>query len=277
MKFSAWKKGIKVEKDFFKALEVLVEMFDKIAISSHGDPELFQRRMQNFQNSPQFETYIDRAVRRMVTPVSVSNMATWRQAAKKATRGRFLYELLMAERDQNLRLSMEAQITENVGLIRTLPMDVANKVVHDITEEALLGRRADTIAKIIKDKTDQHARASARLIARTEVNKTRTALTKARSEELGLKWYVWRTALDGDRVRKSHREMEDVLVAWSNPPSPEELVGEKNVGHYHAGNIYNCRCYAEPLLEIDDVDWPHKVYYNGQIQKMRRSEFEQLL
>ena len=68
--------------------------------------------------------------------------------------------------------------------------------------------------------------------------------------------------------------MEGVLVNWNDPPSPEKLIGEKDVGKYHAGNIWNCRCYSAPLLEIDDVKWPHEVYMNGKIKKMNRKEFE---
>jgi hypothetical protein len=68
--------------------------------------------------------------------------------------------------------------------------------------------------------------------------------------------------------------MEGVLVCWNNPPSPEMLIGEKNVGYYHAGNIYNCRCYPEVVIKLDFISWPHKVYYNGTIQTMTRKQFE---
>ena len=71
--------------------------------------------------------------------------------------------------------------------------------------------------------------------------------------------------------------MNDVLVSWNNPPSPELLVKEKDVGRYHAGNIWNCRCYSEPLIDIDDVKWPHKVYINGSIQKMSKARFSLLI
>ena len=277
MRFNQWRRSLQIEKDFLKSLGRLASMLIKIAESSGDDVELYNRRMENFQNSIFYERFINSIVRRMVTPLSVANMKTWRHASKKATRGKFLYELLIAEKEDTLNAAIENQIIENVALIRTLPTDVANKVVHDIEEEALKGRRASETAKLIKDKTDQHANASARLIARTETSKTTTALTKARCENLGLKWYVWRTALDGDRVRKSHRNMEGVLVAWSNPPAPEELVNEKSAGHYHAGNIYNCRCYPEPLIEVDDVKWPHKVYDQGTIQTMGKRQFEELM
>lgn len=277
MKFNSWRRALRIEKEFRKALEYLADILVKIADSSRGDQDLYVQKMKNFQESEPYDRYITSAVKRMITPLEVANQATWRRAAKKATKGKFLYSLLVEELKQGGFRRIQNQVIENVSLIKTLPEDVAQKVVHDINEEALRGKRATSIEKLIKDKTDQHARASARLIARTEVSKTQTALTKARSEQLGLRWYVWRTALDGDRVRKSHRNMEDVLVNWNNPPSPEALVGEPSVGAYHAGNIWNCRCYPEPLLDIDDVDWPHKVYINGQIVRMKKADFEEIM
>ena len=277
MKFKLWSKHLRIEKEYLKALEVLCDIFDEIAKKSGSYQAKYREKMLNFQNSSAFEKYINAIVRRMVTPISVENMRTWRMASKKSTLGMLIYKLLNAEIKQKNDYIFEEQIKENVSLIRTLPTDVADKVVRDIVDEAIKGKRARTIEKIIREQTSKHARASARLIARTEVSKTTTAITKARSEALDLRWYVWRTALDGDRVRKSHQNMEDVLVPWSNPPSPEKLVGEKDVGNYHAGNIWNCRCYPEPLLDIDDVKWPHKVYYQERIQRMSKAQFEQLM
>lgn len=183
----------------------------------------------------------------------------------------------MEELKQGKKVIIDDQVLQNANLIKTLPNDVAQKVVKSIEEEVLKGKRARSIEKIISQETDKHSRASARLIARTEVSKTQSALTQARAQTLDLQWYVWRTALDGNRVRPSHRLMEGVLVNWHDPPSPEQLAGENNVGYYHAGNIWNCRCYSDPLLDVNDVKWPHKVYKNGQIKMMSKREFMEFM
>ena len=277
MTYKDWKRIKTVEKEYLNALLKLVKIFKKIANSSGSDQQKYIDSMNNFQNSMQYEKFINSAVKRMVLPLDVGNQRTWREAAKKATKGKFLYCLLMDELKQGTGQIIQKQVMENVLLIKTLPNDVAQKVVSDILENSLKGARAESTEKIIRDKTDQHARASARLIARTETAKTMSALTKARCEQLGLRWYIWRTALDGTRVRLSHRIMEGVLVNWNNPPAPEELVGEKSAGHYHAGNIWNCRCYSEPVLELEDIRFPARVYYNGQIVMMNKSEFEQIM
>lgn len=276
MKFSIWRRNRRVETQFLKSLLTICSMFDRIARSVQGDVAQYNKLMAEFQDSQEYSDFVMSTVERMVTGLNTGNYSTWRKAAREATKGNMLYRALLEEMQTGIGSSIKNQIMENANLIRTLPTDTAQKVVQNITEEAYKGKRASEIARIIQEETSRHSRASARLIARTEVSKATTALTKARSEDLGLKWYVWRTALDGDRVRKSHRNMEGVLVAWSNPPAPEELVGEKSAGHYHAGNIYNCRCYPEPLISVDDVSWPHKVYYQGTIRKMGKREFEQL-
>ena len=277
MKYDQWKMTRRIEEDFLKSLNFLSTLFEKIAIISGNDVNLLQSKMQIFQNSVPYDNYINDIVKRMVTPLAARNYETWRKAARVSTRSHFLYTVLMEELKQGIKKDIDSQVISNAALIKTLPSDTAQKVVRDIEEYALSGLRAEEIEKLIQDKTRQHSRASARLIARTEVSKTTSALTKARSEELGLRWYVWRTMEDGDRVRKSHRIMNDVLVSWNNPPSPELLVKEKDVGRYHAGNIWNCRCYSEPLIDIDDVKWPHKVYINGSIQKMSKARFSLLI
>ena len=277
MKYSIWNQARRIENEYLKSLYTLCDMFRKIAESVGEDQELYRQRMNNFQNSYQYEKFITSAVKRMVTPLSSINEQTWRKAARKSTRSKFLYGLLIDDIKQNHEAMINDQIITNASLIRTLPNDVAEKVVKNIAEEAIKGKRARSIEKIIRQDTDKHSRASARLIARTEVAKTQSAITKSRAQNLDMHWYVWRTALDGNRVRKSHRLMEGVIVNWNDPPSPEELAGEQSVGRYHAGNIWNCRCYSEVLLDVDDVKWPHEVYRNGQITKMNKTEFMEIM
>ena len=277
MKKDDWKTTRLLQDSFLDTLSKLTDLFHYIAFSAGDDKEKYINDMRNFQNSEPFNSFVYSAVRRMVTPIAVQNMRTWRMAAKKATKNPSLYRMLMSEINQGLKSDIEIQIEENASLIKTLPTDVAEKVTKDISDMALKGMRASEIAKVIREQTDKHSRASAKLIARTEVSKTTTALTKARCDNLDLHWYVWRTMEDGDRVRKSHRIMEGVLVNWNEPPSPEALAGEKSVGNYHAGNIWNCRCYPEPLIEIDDISWPHKVYTNGKIQTMGKMQFKQMM
>ena len=157
--------------------------------------------------------------------------------------------------------------------LSSLPKTIAATMAEHIASQAREGKRATASIPALAMHV---ARSRARLIARTETSKATTALTRARAEELDLQWYLWRTSED-QRVRLAHRRMSNVIFNWESPPAPEKLVGEKSTaGHYHAGNIWNCRCYPEPLLRFDQTSWPHKVYINGAIRMMTLAVFRNL-
>ena len=277
MRYDEWAKLLSVENEFRRALKKLVKIFADLAEESEGDTAEYQKKMSAFQQSSAFKRYINATVRRMVVGTNGARNHTWRAAARKAMKGDRVYKLFRESFSAVQKEMISKQVEENARLIRTLPEDVAGKVTRNIADLALRGMRSAEIAKKLKHYTEKHSRASINLIARTETSKTSTALTRVRSEALGVRGYIWRTALDGLRVRKSHRIMEGVLVFWDNPPSPELLVGEKYVGRYHAGEIWNCRCYPEPVIDLDDLHFPVKVYLHNTIQKMSKVELERLL
>ena len=229
-----------------------------------------------------FEQWLDawakQAAQRMITGVAVDNARTWREAAMRSMRGAEIHALLMQELRGATGQRMRELIEENAKLIRSLPREISRKVTAKIAEQAMEGERAEVSKQSILRYTSHLANWHVRLIARTETSKASTALTQARAEELGLDWYVWLSSEDS-RVRISHRFMAKqggVLVNWKDAPSPERLVGEKSEGFYHAGNIYNCRCYPAPLLRTDQVAWPHRVYRNGSVQMTTLAAFRRI-
>jgi SPP1 gp7 family putative phage head morphogenesis protein len=231
------------------------------------------RTIKKFAESKEFQEYAEKSAMKMVTSLFSDAGKTWREAARKNSKGKEIYEALRKEFNTPIGLSVREQIERNATLIKSMPKSISKEITEHVASETLKGRRAEYIAKDLQKMYPHMMESKAKLIARTEVSKTSTALTKARCENLGLNWYIWRTSED-QRVRSSHSHMEGVLVCWNNPPSPEMLIGEKFVGYYNAGNIYNCRCYPEVVIKLDFISWPHKVYYNGTIQTMTRKQFE---
>lgn len=160
---------------------------------------------------------------------------------------------------------------------RLCPMavELPTKLIKYIHEESIKGRRAEAIAMKLQPRLPNIVKKDLESICRTVIFKARTALNRARSEKLGIRWYVWQTS--GDiRVRDSHRNMQGVLVPWDEPPSPEYLNGEKTEGYYHAGEGVDCRCYTETLIDLKDLanKWPMKVYWNRRIQLMTKTQFK---
>ncbi len=136
---------------------------------------------------------------------------------------------------------------QNIKLIKSIPIQAAERVHSLVQENMMQSARADEIAKRIME-TESVTKSRATLIARTEVSKASVALTQARALSIGSDGYLWRTS--GDLiVRKSHRKMANKFVRWDSPPSPEALIGEKSsLGTYHAGGCPNCRCWPEPII-----------------------------
>ena len=139
---------------------------------------------------------------------------------------------------------MRDLMNDQINLITSLPLDAAKRVHELATGAIYTGARANEIAAEIY-KTGEVTRSRANLIARTEVGRASTTLTQARAEHVGSVGYIWRTSRDFD-VRKRHQELEGTFHAWNDPPIATD-PGQRQV-RAHAGCIYNCRCYAEPVL-----------------------------
>lgn len=188
-------------------------------------------------------------------------------------RGDLLHSLLQTELSGKTGARVRQLVQANAELIRTLPSRVAELTTAQLATQQQSGERAEGgIARLLR----HVSRVEAARIARTETSKASTALTRARAEDLGADWYVWRTSED-ERVRRAHKKMEGVLCRWMEPPAPERLVGERtSAGSYNAGDIWNCRCYPEVLLRLAQVGWPHRVFYGGRITVMRLADFRRL-
>lgn len=154
-------------------------------------------------------------------------------------------------------------------------IDLPPNVIKYIHEESIKGRRAADIAVRVRSILPGIVSDELVAMCRTIISKASTALNRVRAENLGLCWYVWHTAGDG-LVRDSHRIMAGVAVNWREPPSPEFLNGEKNCGNYHAGEGDGCRCWPEPIIDLRDLanKWPMKVYWNGRVQRMKKTQFK---
>lgn len=230
--------------------------------------------LKKFTQSKEFKQFAEAEARKMVTSVFTDAGKTWRTAANVNSKGRQIYEALKHEIETTpIGISIKEQIERNSDLIKSIPVKIRSEITEVVAREFMGGRRSEDIAQDLQKRFPEMLKAKAYLIARTETSKTESALTKARCDNLGIKAYIWRTSED-IRVRSSHAHMDDVIVFWDNPPSPEALIGKKNVGYYHAGNIYNCRCYSEPIIRLDFITWPHKVHYNNSIVRMTRKQFE---
>ena len=212
----------------------------------------------------------------MARMVNAANARSWREAARRSTRSQLFYRMLQRELAGVVGQKLNGIVQANAGLIRSIPSDVATQLTREIAAAQQSVARSDTIAKMMRMRFPELTRSRISLVARTETAKASTALTEARCDELGIPAYIWETSQDS-RVRKSHRNMNGVIVFWGDPPSPEALLHERStLGHYHSGNCPNCRCGQTVILSLDDVSWPRRCYTSGRIIRVTRHQFAQL-
>jgi SPP1 gp7 family putative phage head morphogenesis protein len=217
---------------------------------------------------------------RMVRWVNVENAKSWRYASRQSQRSQMLYRLLQEEMSGTVGTRVQQIVRENATLISSIPYTVAGELTNEIMAAQQTGARHEVIARMMRNRFPILARHRVALIARTETSKASTALTRARSEDLGLSWFVWKTSHDV-RVRPAHEHMEDVVCSWNDLPSPEALVHIRSkLGKYAPGDAPNCRCYPAPVLSLEDLyrngSERRKVYANGNIQRMTRAQFARL-
>ncbi|WP_419687390.1 phage minor head protein [Burkholderia theae] len=178
---------------------------------------------------------------RMLDDLNRRDEQAWMQHAADMSRA-LRDELRRAPTGETMRELM----AEQVGLIRSIPLEAAERV-HRLTIEALEdSTRAAAISKEIQ-RSGEVAKSRADLIARTEVSRAATSLTEARALAVGSTHYIWRTSGDSD-VRAGHRAMEGKVCAWDDPPEVDE---NGRVMRFHPGQIWNCRCWAEPIISED--------------------------
>lgn len=139
----------------------------------------------------------------------------------------------------------------NARLITSIKDDAIKKVTTMAYNGFNTGMRAETLSDEILEYIDPRVgniRARANLIARDQISKLNGQLTELRQADLGINRYRWRTTGD-DAVRPSHQALDGKIFSWDDPPE----VG-------HPGEDYQCRCYAEPVLEdlvpgLDEGYW----------------------
>lgn len=228
----------RIEREYMRTLRYLTRQIDqivKVMVPVEGVQDTTELQKVLRQYSATIRPWAQAAASKIVTRVAKKDEQSWAQL------GRSIGKEIKKELDEApTGAVLRGYLAEQVNLITSLPLEAAERV-HTLTLEGLAeGRRADSIAKDIRE-TGDVTESRARLIARTEVARTASGLTRARATHIGSTHYIWRTSKDGT-VRESHKKMDGQVIAWNNPPEVEP--GKR----YHAGEFCNCRCWPEPIF-----------------------------
>lgn len=271
MKAKDWDKIPSIERKMSRNLQALTRAVKDI-VKTYNSVEQIIKALNAIGNDPNWKAIAEAEARAMVYNVANKNAKSWREAAKNNRKAGKIYEALKTELDNAPRF--QQLIRSNAIYISNIPLDIGEAITAKVSKLTIEGLRAESITMAIKAEAPQLTKNRINLIARTETAKTQATITQIRAEQIGANWYVWQTSRD-QRVRSSHHHMQGVVCNFASPPSPEQLAGEDRVyGYYNAGNIFNCRCYAAPIIDLDFETFPISVVYNNKIVRMTRKQFE---
>lgn len=137
--------------------------------------------------------------------------------------------------DRRLVPLTEAFVDANVGLIRGLTDELANKVEKSVLS-AVQGATPWSDFAGHLDEVFGFGKTRAELIARDQIGKFYGQTNAARQRELGVTHFIWRASGD-ERVRDLHEEISGERFSYEDGGHPTEgLPGEPIL----------CRCSAEP-------------------------------
>jgi SPP1 gp7 family putative phage head morphogenesis protein len=140
---------------------------------------------------------------------------------------------------------LNATITENVGLIKSIPAQYLNGVQGAVMRSITTGNgMQDLVPYLQKHKGITLRRA--RMISMDQSRKAFAGLSKARMEKIGVVSYIWRHTSGSRHPRKLHIEMSGSTFRYDDPPVIDDRTGERGI----PGQAINCACRMQPILNF---------------------------
>lgn len=224
------------EKEYARALRKIAKQA-AIIVDAYADghvianPAAMMEALQRYAEA--IKPFGAKAAAKMIEATTRSVEREMRAQSKKIAAG------LRAYMASESGIKARELMTLQVELIKSLPLDAGLRAQSLAMDAVTGGKRPAEVAAMIGE-TEQVTASRAMLIARTESARAAAVITEERAKAVGATHYIWRTAGDSD-VRESHAQMDGKVCAYDDPPIVD---GEP----LNPGSIFNCRCYAEPVL-----------------------------
>ena len=147
-------------------------------------------------------------------------------------------DLTAVVREEDLGGYLDLASQRNANLIKGLADDTYKKIKDRTLSAVMSGTPAKEYrAQLAKEFGLSDNRA--KLIARDQIGKLNSDLTKIRQQQAGIDRYVWRTAQD-ERVRQLHQALQGNEYAYGKATGAE--------GGLPPGQPIQCRCYAQGVI-----------------------------
>lgn len=158
--------------------------------------------------------------------------------------------------DATVKAALELGTVQTSGLIKSIPQeylqDVEKAVMQSYLQQPFAEGRSlsQELAHIYGGLKERAA-----FISRDQTSKLNSLIDKARCEELGIEKYIWRTAKDNRVVGKPGGMYPNPTEGHGNHWAREGKIYRLNEPPADGppGWPYNCRCYAEPIIDVNKL------------------------
>lgn len=141
-----------------------------------------------------------------------------------------------------MREAYEASLTENIGLIRSIPQQYLQQVEGIAMRSYTAGRDLETMVASLKRLYPKAAHRAA-LISLDQSNKANAVVTQARQLELGIVEAVWMHSHAGKTPRPTH-----VAMNGKRYKVAEGMWDSEEKKMVFPGELINCRCTGRSVI-----------------------------
>ncbi|MDR2743897.1 MAG: minor capsid protein [Desulfovibrio sp.] len=145
--------------------------------------------------------------------------------------------------------TLKAAITENVGLIRSIPQRYLEKVEGAVMRSITTGNGMADLVPELRELGDITV-TRARFIARDQCNKANAALTRGRLESAGIRHFQWIHSGRSREPRPLHEWLNGQVFAFDDPPVIDGKTGKKGF----PGDLINCKCRMRPYMKFEEAE-----------------------
>lgn len=143
---------------------------------------------------------------------------------------------------------LQAAIGENVSLIRSISSQYFTQVEGAVMRSVQSGRDLHTLSKGLAERYKITAKRAA-LIARDQNNKATAVITRERRMELGITQSIWLHSHAGKEPRPTHVAFNGKTYDEAKGMYDKDANGPGKGAWVHPGELINCRCVSQPLIE----------------------------
>lgn len=256
------RKLLEIARNFFSIYENQVKNFLLPALEPATEEAETQVRLDSWVDdllkslevsinvyTPEQIARLEREIADLSDDIAVFNQRSVKRAVKSSL------GVDIALNEPWLTDELRAWSAQNLTLIKSIPEQAHEQVSRLALDGVRTGRNVrDIETDLVKQLGVAENRA--KTIARTEVSKLNSELTKRRQQSLGIDAYYWRSSRD-EKVRTNHEVLDGKLCRYDDPTIYSDDGGEtwkqrSSIGgvEVHPGEDFNCRCDAAPATDL---------------------------